>query len=415
MYDGDGDSTMEPTTENTTTLEKYPCFVKIAEDETLENFIELPTEKCGSMLLSTIQGQYPNAIGLKYKSPSGSWRGVRLSESMLDPPFEGWGEAVYSITLPKSEKDTGKRKMVEESPSREPEAKLVKTGSENEYLSDLIVLGLPYKAREDNVKDYFQQFGELAMHEIKYDPVTKQSRGFAFIRFKTVAAAQKALKTTHTILGRRCEVRLPKKKEEVPLRKLFIGRLPDDTKQEDLDSYFGQFGELTDVYIPTPYRSFGFVTFASSDVARTVLLQSQHTLKGQRINVTNAEPKDEKGGKSSRSGRGNSRSSSRRHHEHSFDFKDMRELMYNSRSGLQYQHGSSRRSPPREVLDQRPSIPYTTHPAATNPYQPNDYRTLQAGGYGAPPDMRPAYPPTGQQQQFDSREMQYGAYWSTSK
>ena len=42
--------------------------------------------------------------------------------------------------------------------------------------------------------------------------MTKQSRGFAFIRFKTVAAAQKALKTTHTILGRRCEVRLPKSK-----------------------------------------------------------------------------------------------------------------------------------------------------------------------------------------------------------
>ena len=61
--------------------------------------------------------------------------------------------------------DTGKRKM-EESPNREPEAKLVKTGSENEYLSDLIVLGLPYKANEDDVKDYFQQFGDLAMHEV---------------------------------------------------------------------------------------------------------------------------------------------------------------------------------------------------------------------------------------------------------
>ena len=67
--------------------------------------------------------------------------------------------------------------------------------------------------------------------------------------------------------------------DDVPLRKLFIGRLPDDTKQEDLDSYFGQFGELTDVYIPTPYRGFGFVTFASSDVARSVLSKSQHSMK----------------------------------------------------------------------------------------------------------------------------------------
>ena len=46
-----------------------------------------------------------------------------------------------------------------------------------------------------------------------------------------------------------------------------------------MDSYFGNFGELTDVYIPTPFRGFGFVTFASSDVARSVLTQNQHTLK----------------------------------------------------------------------------------------------------------------------------------------
>lgn len=63
------------------------------------------------------------------------------------------------------------------------------------------------------------------------------------------------------------------------MRKLFIGRLPDNTKQDDLDSYFGNFGDLTDVYIPTPFRGFGFVTFASSDVARSVLSQTQHTLK----------------------------------------------------------------------------------------------------------------------------------------
>jgi len=399
MYDGDGDTSES--------RETYPCFVKVAEDESLENFMELPTEKCGGMLLSTIQAQFPNAIGLKYKSPSGSWRGIRLSDNILDPPFEGWGDVVYSITLTKA--DSGKRKL-EESPNREPEAKLVKTGSENEYLSDLIVLGLPYKAKEGDVKDYFQQFGELAMHEIKYDPVTKQSRGFAFIRFQTVAAAQKVLKSTHNILGRRCEVRLPKKKEEVPLRKLFVGRLPDDTKQDDLDSYFQQFGELTDVYIPTPYRGFGFVTFASSDDARAVLLQNQHTIKGTRINVKNAEPKEEKG-KSSRSSRGSSRSSSRRHHEQPFDFKDMREVMYSSRSGIQqpYSPHGSRRSPPRDMreVDSRGSVPYPTHPVTTY----NDYRPIPPANY-AFPDMRPAYT---SQQPYDARDMQYGAYWSTSK
>ena len=99
MYEGDGNGSESQ--QVTRDKEQYPCFVKVAEDESLESFIELPTEKSGGMLLSTLQAQFPNAIGLKYKSPSGSWRGIRLSENTFAPPFEGWGETVYSITLSK--------------------------------------------------------------------------------------------------------------------------------------------------------------------------------------------------------------------------------------------------------------------------------------------------------------------------
>ena len=106
MYDGDGNGSEAQQQQQPQQVaeekEPYPCFVKVAEDESLENFIELPTEKFGGMLLSTLQAQFPNAIGLKYKSPSGSWRGIRLSDNTFAPPFEGWGETVYSITLSKS-------------------------------------------------------------------------------------------------------------------------------------------------------------------------------------------------------------------------------------------------------------------------------------------------------------------------
>ena len=47
-----------------------------------------------------------------------------------------------------------------------PEAKLIKTGKSGDYLSDLIVLGLPYKATDEDLKDYFSSFGELAMTEV---------------------------------------------------------------------------------------------------------------------------------------------------------------------------------------------------------------------------------------------------------
>lgn len=142
-------------------------------------------------------------------------------------------------------------------------------------------------------------------------------------------------------------------------------------------------------------------------------------MKGARINVTNAEPKDEKGGKSSRSSRGPSRSSSRRHNDH-FDFKDMREVMYSPRSGIQQPYTSSRRSPPRggEVLDSRSNMQFPpsggNHPQTSY----NDYRTYSTPApYGAPPpDMRPpSYPTHTHTQQYDARDLQYGAYWSTSK
>lgn len=37
-------------------------------------------------------------------------------------------------------------------------------------------------------------------------------------------------------------------------RKVFIGRCSADITVEDLQDYFSQYGEVTDVYIPKPFR-----------------------------------------------------------------------------------------------------------------------------------------------------------------
>ncbi len=50
------------------------------------------------------------------------------------------------------------------------------------------------------------------------------------------------------------------------------------------------FGELTDVYIPKPFRGFGFVTFASSDSVKRVM-GSNHVVNDAQLNMTFAEPK----------------------------------------------------------------------------------------------------------------------------
>lgn len=73
-------------------------------------------------------------------------------------------------------------------------------------------------------------------------------------------------------------------------KKLFVGRIPDGAAEKELQEYFGQFGELTDVYIPKPNRNFGFVTFASGEIAKSVVGQN-HRLHDSLLNVSFAEPK----------------------------------------------------------------------------------------------------------------------------
>ena len=77
---------------------KMAQYVRVTEDESLPA-IEVPTEADGTILLSTLQAQFPGACGLRYKNPeTDSWRGIRLLESMLCPPAEeGWGGHLYVV------------------------------------------------------------------------------------------------------------------------------------------------------------------------------------------------------------------------------------------------------------------------------------------------------------------------------
>lgn len=129
---------------------------------------------------------------------------------------------------------------------------------------------------------------------------------------------------THTIKGRRCELRPPRKVRLPPPAnqsttptfspqspgslpcKFFIGCLPNDpeTSTEELRAYFSQFGQLSDVYIPKPYRGFGFVTYLDGYEAQS-MYKEIHVLRNQRLNVSIAEPKPgAKGEGPSRGGRG---------------------------------------------------------------------------------------------------------------
>lgn len=54
--------------------------------------------------------------------------------------------------------------------------------------------------------------------------------------------------------------------EPLRSRKVFVGRCTEDMTTDDLRQFFLQYGEVTDVFIPKPFRAFAFVTFADDQV-----------------------------------------------------------------------------------------------------------------------------------------------------
>lgn len=78
-------------------------YLQVAEEEG-EEPMELPAEEDGTLLLSTLQAQYPGTSGLKYRNPdTNAIRGIRLVEGRLHPPTveDGWGAQVYICVFPK--------------------------------------------------------------------------------------------------------------------------------------------------------------------------------------------------------------------------------------------------------------------------------------------------------------------------
>ena len=102
----------------------------------------------------------------------------------------------------------------------------------------LFVGGLPQEAKDLDIKEYFGQYGEIDNINLKTDPHTGRSRGFAFIVFKdteglNAASAQEA----HVIKGKKVTC----KKAEAKQGKIYVGKLPTEgVSVEDIQNYFAQ-------------------------------------------------------------------------------------------------------------------------------------------------------------------------------
>uniref|UniRef100_A0A8I3N3H4 RRM domain-containing protein n=1 Tax=Canis lupus familiaris TaxID=9615 RepID=A0A8I3N3H4_CANLF len=241
--------------------------IRVTEDENDEP-TETPSEGDRTVLLSTVTAQLPGCL-----------RGVRRAEGILHGPAAGWGDLVHGVNYPKD----NKRKMDETDASS-----AVKVKRAVQKTSDLIVLGLPWKTTERDLKEYFSTFGslfgEVLMVQVKKEVKTGHSKGFGFVRSTEYETQVKVMSQRHMIDGRWWDCKLPNSKQspDEPLRsrKVSVGRCTEDMTAEELRQFFCQYGEVADVFILKPFRAFAF-SLCGEDLI----------IKGIGVHISNAEPK----------------------------------------------------------------------------------------------------------------------------
>ena len=159
----------------------------------------------------------------------------------------------------------------------------------------LFVGALPQEAKDSDIKEYFESYGEVENINLKMDPMTGRSRGFAFVVFKTVEGIDAALQqTAHVVKVRSKDFtklstlkfsfqgkKVTCKKAEARQGKIYVGKLPagEAMSKEDIQAHFEQFGEVVEVVRPVDKlknnepKTFAFITFAREDAAKQLVKQ----------------------------------------------------------------------------------------------------------------------------------------------
>lgn len=81
---------------------------------------------------------------------------------------------------------------------------------------NIYVSNLSYSVQDDDLRGFFQEYGEVASAKVIMDKYTNRSKGFGFVEMPDDAAAQKAIAELDggMVEGRAIKVMVAKPKEE---------------------------------------------------------------------------------------------------------------------------------------------------------------------------------------------------------
>ncbi|CAF3137191.1 unnamed protein product [Rotaria sp. Silwood2] len=189
----------------------------------------------------------------------------------------------------------------------------------------LFVGGLTWDTTQEDLREYFSNFGNILDCSIKHDPTTGRSRGFAFLIFDRKDIVDKILsQNEHFVKGRKIDPKPAHRRLAVTNnnnnnnnhhhhmstsssssssnsisnnnRKVFIGGLDPHFSDVQLKEYFSKFGIIEDIDLPydkekNERRPFCFISFQNEQSAQEVLRLQRHTIGDITVDVKRAKPK----------------------------------------------------------------------------------------------------------------------------
>jgi len=170
---------------------------------------------------------------------------------------------------------------------------------EDEDERKLFIGGLKDIDKMEEVKTYFEKFGTVKNVMFKTDPATGKSRGFCFVVYESAESVQKVLaEKEHNLQGKVLDA---KKANPRPVnKKIFVGRLDQSAKQEEIEKYFEEnFGPVEKIELPfdktaNKRRAFAFVEFKKLAHFKKCLEQEKQTIPTeagpQEVEVKKATP-----------------------------------------------------------------------------------------------------------------------------
>ncbi|XP_057785277.1 UBP1-associated protein 2A-like [Salvia miltiorrhiza] len=196
---------------------------------------------------------------------------------------EGEDEASKREALRELLEPFGKSQIIDilkEAAAKDPKLlpKIVQKANSDPAHRNIFVFGLGWDATTEQLVQAFKPFGEIEESKLITDKNTGRAKGYAFVMFKTRAAAKKAIKDPQKRIGNRtvsCQLAALRGSagtvaaEGGNNRKMYVANVAPHVSFEKLKAFFGSFGEIEEGPlgmdpVTNKFKGFAIITYKST-------------------------------------------------------------------------------------------------------------------------------------------------------